>query len=132
MDTSPTLPSHSRLRVALLLAGGVLLAGCQTAAKFADQHTFGPMLGPCASKMDSVERARGEPVRKVVGDEEDVNSGHQSFEHEWGYELDPPSRDAIHVVRFRWEKDTPGCRVDSRVAKRLHGALLPPWEEADD
>jgi hypothetical protein len=90
------------------------------------------MLGPCAGTMDSVERVRGKPLRNVVGDEEDVQTGHQRFEHEWGYPLDPPSDDSVHVVRFRWEEDARGCRVDSRSARRLTGALRPPWEEAPD
>lgn len=110
----------------------LMVLGCRTAVKFADEHTFGPMLGPCRRAMDSVERTRGQPERKVVGDEEDVRTGHQLFEHEWGYLLDPGSRDSVEVVRFRWEEDTPGCRVDVRRARRLEGVLLPPWEEAPD
>jgi hypothetical protein len=112
--------------------GVALFSGCRTAARFADQHTFGPMLGPCAGAMDSVERARGKPLRKVFGDEEDVQTGHQLFEHEWGYSLDPRAEDSVHVVRFRWQKEARGCRVDNRKARRLTGSLLPPWEEAPD
>ena len=115
-------------------AGLVLLlaTGCQSAAKYADQHTFGPMLGPCANAMDSVEAARGAPWKKVVGDEEDVQTGQQLFEHEWGYQLDPPSPDSVQVVRFRWESDKPGCLVDTRRARRTQGVLVLPWEEAPE
>lgn len=119
--------SGARASFVLLLA-----AGCQSAAKYADQHTFGPMLGPCAASMDSVEQARGAPWKKVVGDEEDVQTGQQLFEHEWGYHLDPPSADSVQVVRFRWESDKPGCLVDTRRARRTQGVLLLPWEEAPE
>ena len=108
----------------------MVLGACHTTAKFADQHTFGPMLGPCAGAMDSVEQVRGAPFDKVVGDEEDLDTGHQLFEHEWGYPLDPPSADSVQVVRFRWETDKKGCRVDTRHARRTSGGLLLPWEEA--
>jgi len=90
------------------------------------------MLGPCAGAMDSVQLARGAPFDKVVGDEEDVQTGHQRFEHEWGYHLDPPSADSVEVVRYRWESDTRGCLVDTRRAKRTKGGLLLPWEEAPE
>lgn len=124
--------TRSALQLATASLSILLLFACRTTTRFADQHTFGPMLGPCAGRMDSVQRVLGKPERKVVGDEEDVHSGHQLFEHEWGYPLDPHSQDSIDVVRFRWEEDAQGCRVDSRRARRLKGALLPPWEETTD
>jgi hypothetical protein len=124
--TRPRLPALT----ALLAAS--LLPGCQAAAKFADQHSFGPMLGPCARAMDSVQAARGKPLRRVVGDEEDTSSGVQRFEHEWGYPLEPASSDSLHVVRFRWEEHYKSCRVDQRAARSIEGPLLPPWEEAEE
>ncbi len=117
----------ARAGLALLLA-----SACHPAAKYADQHTFGPMLGPCAKSMDSVETARGAPWKKVVGDEEDVQTGQQLFEHEWGYPLEPPSADSVQVVRFRWESDRQGCRVDERRAGRTKGGLLLPWTEGPE
>jgi threonine synthase len=120
------------VRMPILGLVACLMAACQSAAKYADQHTFGPMLGPCAESMDSVEKARGEPWKKVVGDEEDVQTGRQLFEHEWGYRLEPPSADSVQVVRFRWESDKPGCLVDTRRARLTKGGLLLPWEEAPE
>ena len=70
------------------------------------------MLGPCASAMDSVTTDRGKPFKKIVGDEENVSSGAQQFEHEWGYHLTPPVADSVHVVRFRWTEHYKSCRVD--------------------
>lgn len=121
------MPSlHRRLLLGSLLP---LILGCQSAAKFADQHTFGPMVGPCASAMDSVTRDRGKPFKRIVGDEEDVSTGAQKFEHEWGYLRPAPVADSVHVVRFRWTEHYKSCRVDERQAKRQRGALLPPWTE---
>lgn len=114
----------------LLLASLALAAlGCQAAAKSAAQHTIGPVVGPCASAMDSVKADRGGPFKVVYGDEEDLSSREQAFEQEWGYPLDPPVADSVLVVRFRWTEQHRSCRVDERHAKRLRGALLPPWTE---
>lgn len=119
-------PSRPRL----LLASLVLAAlGCQSVSNSAAQHTIGPVLGPCAPAMDSVKADRGKPFKVVYGDEEDLSSGEQAFEHEWGYPLDPPVADSVLVVRFRWTEHYKSCRVDERQAKRLRGALLPPWTE---
>jgi hypothetical protein len=124
--TRLTPASHRRhLLAALVLAS----LGCHTATQFAVQHTSGPILGPCAAAMDSVTEDRGKPLKKVVGDEEDISSGEQAFEHEWGYPLDPPVPDSLLVVRFRWTEHYKSCRVDERRAKQLRGALLPPWNE---
>jgi hypothetical protein len=79
--------------------------------------------------MDSVTKDRGKPFKRIVGDEENVSSGEQRFEHEWGYRLNPPATDSVQVVRFRWTEHYKSCRVDERRAKRVRSALLPPWAE---
>ena len=90
------------------------------------------MVGPCASAMDSVAKDRGKPFKQVRGDDEDLSTGKQHFEHEWGYIPISPAGDSVHVVRFRWTEHYKSCRVDERRAKRLSGFLLPPWTQDPD
>lgn len=109
----------------------LLLAACQTAGNYAIDHSVGYRLGACAGPMDSVRAARGEPDQRIVGDEEDTDTGELTFEHEWGYFLGAPDAvraDSLDVVRFRWSNEARWCDVDEHRAPRLTSRLGPPWE----
>jgi hypothetical protein len=129
------MPHRSPLLVLGAILGAALLGACQSASKFAVQHSLGAELGPCAGRKDSVRAARGEPYDFIVGDEEDVSEQTQVFTHEWGYRLAADSAwrdDSVHVVRFRWGHEVRGCETSEYRAKRLTSRLGPPWESLDD
>ena len=116
----------------LLAALCAILAGCNTASTYAMQHTIGAELAVCGGPMDSLRAERGDPWKKVVGDEEDVSEGTQTFQHELGYLIagldSVPRTDSVDVVIFRWGHGVRGCEVTERRLKRLSIPLGPPWD----
>jgi hypothetical protein len=133
-------PAHPPRRLVTVGAalGATLLLACQSASKFAVQHSLGAELGPCAGRKDSVRALRGEPYDFIVGDEEDLSERTQLFTHEWGYRLAAADDggawrdDSVHVVRFRWGHEVRGCETGEYRARRLTSRLGPPWESRDD
>src|SRR5262245_13706172 len=91
------------------------LAGCNMASTYAMQHTIGAELAACGKPMDSLRAERGDPWKKVVGDEEDLSDSTQVFQHEFGYLIvgadSVPRADSVDVVIFRWGHGVHRCEV---------------------
>ena len=135
--TRSTASLRRALAAFLLAAALASLTGCGVILaevfNFGVQHSIGAKLGPCEARKDSVKRVRGPAFWSVIGDEEDVSTGEQLFQHEWGYTLPLPSRpdsaraDSLLVVRFRWGDGVSGCDVSERLVRRETGRRRPPW-----